>query len=435
MLAPSFERIETLNPTTVYVGLSGGVDSVVLLHLVREAFGSERVAAIHVRHGLHADADRWQQACEVLCERLSVKCLSRQVTVAPAGSLEASAREARYRVFEEIVGDSDVLLLAHHRDDQVETILHTLFRGSARFGVTGMPAERKLGRGWLLRPLIDARRDDIVEYAKAHGLSWQEDPSNRDESHTRNFIRHTLLPALESQWPNARETLLEAMNRDAAARELIDSIAKNDLADAVRGYGIDVGMVAALPPARRIALIRYRLDSLGLPQPTQAALEQGLADLMTAREDAAPQLSWQGICLRRYRGGIYVGCEHSSGAPESVPLDAGEIVFGEGLLTLPKSNEGILLCQRDDYVAKVRSEGMEVRARHTRSIKKVMQESGIPPWLREHVPVICVGDTVAALPALPEWGVSAVIADNFAPKEGEPGLSVSFRMAGEPYSD
>lgn len=449
----ALERIDQLKPKTIYVGLSGGIDSVVLLHLASDVFGAGRVVAIHINHGLQSEAEAWQAHSEMACRKLGVRLESRSVTVDPTGSLETRAREARYAAFQTIVEEGDVLLLAHHRDDQVETIIHNLLRGSSTFGLMGMPAERALGHGWLIRPLLECSRADIESFARKAGLSWIEDPSNRNQTHTRNAIRHRVLPLLEASWPDVRETLLASMRRDASFRRRVDSVADDDLAMVRNGAGVNAGLLAGLPEERQFAVIRRWLDRLGLPQPTQAALAEGLRSLLTASEDRAPQLSWQGICLRRYQGEIFLGREAggepvagrpatglpatglpATGMPATgLPVRCGESVFGDGLLVLDVAEAGI--SQQFDYVAYPRSEGMMMTVRHSRPIKKVMQEAGIPPWLRHRIPVICVGKEVAALPALPDWGVEAVIADKFAPKEGERGLLPAFRLTGEPYSD
>lgn len=429
----ALEKIKALQPDTVYVGLSGGVDSVVLLKLAVERFG-DQVRAIHIHHGLLDEAAAFEAAASAACEALDVVLISRRVDVSRSGSLEANARARRYEVFEEIVGSNEVLLLAHHRDDQVETILHTLFRGSGRFGVSGMPRERRLGRGYLLRPLIESSRDEILRYARRHDLAWVEDPSNADLTHVRNAIRHAVLPALEAQWPDVRDTLLRAMARDDAYRQVIDSEMENAFSLVRRGAGVDVMRLVELTPARRSMLIRYWIDLLGLPQPAGRALDQGLYDLLSARDDSAPLLGWQTVCLRRYRGQLFLGSNADDQPPAVTPIETPSTFFGPGRLTLFEARSSPCLIQRDDYVAQVRTAGMTLIRRHRRSLKKLMQEAGVPPWLRDRIPIVCCGDVVAALPALPDWGVPMIVADEFAPKEGEPGWSVAFNLPGEPYS-
>lgn len=432
----ALKRIESIGPERIVVALSGGIDSVVLLHLAVAQFGASRVSAVHVHHGLAVAADEWQACCARHCEALGVELIVRMVDVEVTGNLEANARRARYEVFESVLGADDVVLLGHHSDDQVETILQNLFRGSERFGVSGMPRERRLGAGALLRPLLAVRRTEIRRWALAHELDWIEDPANVDETFTRNFLRHTLLPAVEARWPSAGRALLEAARRDADYGQVIDFAAEIDLRAVLDGAGMRLEGLSRLPIPRRLNVIRYRLEQLGLPQPGRDALAQGLEDLLGARGDSAPVLTWQGISLRRFQGRVYIVAEPADDSP--VPMidvpAAGVVEFGSGHLAV-ESVLGRGIRQRNGYVATVRRANMEIRLRHRRPIKKLLQEMGVPPWLRDRIPVICDGDVVAAVPGLPDWQVAPVIADGYVPESGESAVEMTFHMPGQPYSD
>ena len=436
-----FQRIDELAPDRILVAVSGGVDSIVLLHLAAGRYGSDAVHAIHVHHGLSESADGWQRLCEQRCERLGVRLAVERVSVAATGNLEANARAARYEVFERVLDHGEVLLLAHHRDDLIETALQNLFRGDARFGVQGMPAERPLGEGLLIRPLIDVSRREIVDWARQQDLAWVEDPSNEDQTLTRNLLRHTLIPAIESAWPHARNAIAGATRRDAAYRELIDAVGRDDLEAARSGAGVLLALLEALPPARRLLMVRSWIERFGLPQPSVAALGQGLPALMSARSDAAPALAWQGVCLRRYRNHVYL-CRQSDGNDiDEVHLAAGgRAPFGDGTIAVTYGGD---LAQRDGYVARMRHDGLDMLLRHRRRLKKVLQESGVPPWIRDRLPIIFLGDEVVAVPGLPDWSVPMLVADGHhagdapgdAPNGGGRGIEVTFRMPGQPYSD
>ncbi|MDZ7683777.1 MAG: tRNA lysidine(34) synthetase TilS [Gammaproteobacteria bacterium] len=429
------KRIESIGPERIVVALSGGVDSVTLLHLAVAQFGSSRVSAVHVHHGLAPAADDWQACCTQALpiagrrtRRTSGQCRSDRQS-------EANARRARYEVFESVLGADDVVLLAHHSDDQVETILQNLLRGSDRFGVTGMPAERRLGDGVLIRPLLAASRAEIRQWAASHDLEWMEDPANTDESFTRNFLRHTLLPAVETRWPSAGRALLEASRRDGDYRQVIDFAGEIDTRAVLDGPGMRIEGLSRLPIPRRLNVIRYRLERLGLPQPGRDALVRGLEDLLGARSDGAPLVTWQGVSMRRYQGRVFIVAETGGNVPVStidVP-SSGVVDFGGGRLAV-ESVLGRGIRQRNDYVALRRAADMEIRLRHRRPIKKLLAEMGVPPWLRDRIPIICDGDVVVGVPGLPDWQVTPVIADGYVPESGEPAVEMTFRMPGQPYS-
>lgn len=219
LLAPSVvQRINDPGTDRLVVGLSGGVDSMVLLHLVRACAPDKPLLAVHVNHGLQPSAADFEEFCRLACASAAVELLVRRVQVRTGGSQETNARSARYDVFESLLEARDLLLLAHHADDQAETILFRLIRGSRLAGLEGIPLERPLGMGRLFRPLLDVSRDRILAYAREQQIQWIEDPSNAAFHADRNFIRHQVLPLLESRWPAARQRLVEGMERDERVR-------------------------------------------------------------------------------------------------------------------------------------------------------------------------------------------------------------------------
>lgn len=273
----------------LWVGLSGGCDSVVLLHLLsRLGFGN--LSAIHVHHGLSPNADAWAAFCAGYCERLGVPLSIRHVTVdASSGQgLEAAARAARYAAFAECSGDC--LLLAHHRGDQAETVLFNLLRGTGVTGAAGMPVERRFRNMRLLRPLLDVSRAKIESYAAAEGLVWITDESNTDTSLTRNFLRHEALTAISQRFPSAEASLAQAANHFAEAAGLLDELAVLDW------QSVGEGDAARLPALRQLSLprlknlLRHRLRCLGWQVPVAARLEEFARQLQSAAPDRRPEL-------------------------------------------------------------------------------------------------------------------------------------------------
>jgi tRNA(Ile)-lysidine synthase len=351
------------------VALSGGVDSVVLLHLLKD----RGVRAVHVHHGLSPNADAWAQFCRKLCRQWKVPLTVRRARVAKAGKgPEAAARAARYGVFEK--SPLDVVFLAHHLDDQAETVLMNLLRGAGVAGARGMPAEGRFGGKRLLRPLLGVSRDEILAYAGAHGLQWVEDESNADETLTRNFVRRRLAPLIATRFPRWRESLARAARHFA-------------------GVELD---------AR--ALLREFLAAQGLRAPSEAKLVEMLKQL-TSR-GARTLVEHEGMRLRVYRGRLSV----APAAPEApfaplrwqgerrlaIPALGGELRFrrsrGRGIDAKHKS-----------LLVRLRAGGERLQPdarRPRRTLKNLFQEAGVPPWQRDRLPLLFSGETLVWAPGL-----------------------------------
>lgn len=398
------------------VAFSGGLDSSVLLHaLATSAAAAQRpVLALHINHGLQADADSWARHCRAVAEELGVDFLERRVSVDTAAGqgLEAAARDARYQALGAMMQAGDWLLSAHHRDDQAETVLLNLLRGSGLAGLAGIGAMQAFAAGWLVRPLLSFSRDELLDYAAQHGLSWIEDPSNAAQVQDRNFLRHEILPRLASRWPEAASRLQRssAIASDAAALldELaaIDALTLRDARDTPQCIvRLHTDALRALPPARQRNVLRYVIRQQGLPTPTAAQLEQVLETLLPARDDAAPLVRWSGVEIRRYRQQLYV----LRGELPSTPADIG-IIAGARTVQL-EGGLGRLRFAADAALGLAPAlveRGLELRYRyggeefrpvgqsHTRTLKKLLQEAGIVPWMRDRIPLLYAdGELVA----------------------------------------
>ena len=270
----------------VVVGLSGGIDSVVLLHAVR--IRHESVGAIHVHHGINPAADRWEQFCGDLCADWNIPLKVERVEVErnSADGLEAAARHSRHAAFNRHPGD--FLVLAHHQDDRAETMLFNLLRGA---GVRGAGAMRERN-GRLLRPLLSIARDSILGYAQAHGLSWIEDESNADVRFTRNFLRHRILPELQQRFPAAACRLASSAALFAEATDLLDDLAVLDLGDHVPAFPVPVRRLAELPERRARNVLRFLLALKGVGIPSEERLAEALRQLLTAGADRHPAITF-----------------------------------------------------------------------------------------------------------------------------------------------
>jgi tRNA(Ile)-lysidine synthase len=392
------------------VGYSGGLDSSALLHLLaglRPGLGFS-LAALHVHHGLSPRADDWAAHCENVCRGLDVPLAVERVRVERgAEGPEAAARAARYRVFSRL--DADALALAHHRDDQAETVLAQLLRGAGAKGLAAMPVCRVLagGRLRLLRPLLDVPRAWLVAWALDRGLEWAEDESNRQPHLTRNALRHEVLPLLESRFPGAGAILAAAAGRFVETAGLLDDLADLDGREAPTAAGLALDRLAALPEPRARNLLRRHLERAGASLHPDA-LRESLRQLLSAREDAQPSVAFGEVSLRRYRGRALVvpsdrgqGQDEAPASPESPRLWRGEasLPLGDGgtLRFEPLVGGGVRL-DPGPVTVRRRLGGERLRVapnRPRRCLKDLLREAAIPPWQRDRLPLVYVDDRLA----------------------------------------
>ena len=283
---------------SLVVGLSGGVDSVVLLHAAKASHPS--VAALHVHHGLSPDANAWEAFCEELCAAWSIPLRVVRVDVErqSADGLEAAARRARHEAYAR--QPEDWILLGHHRGDRAETLLFNLLRGAGVRGAGAMP-ERS---GRLLRPLLDMGRSDILDYAKAHGLRWVDDHSNADTRFARNYLRHDVLPTVLRRFPAAEQRLASAAARFAEAADLLDELAVIDLGSHETSFPVDLELFERLAEPRARNVLRYLLVRQGVGIPSEERLAEALRQCLQAAPDRHPALTFGNWVIRRKAGKI-----------------------------------------------------------------------------------------------------------------------------------
>lgn len=402
-------------PKRFLIAYSGGLDSHCLLHLLttcREQLAVS-VEAVHVHHGLQADADRWAEHCEQVCRQLQVPLTIRHVEArAEKGeSPEAAARKARYATLQQLMRKGDVLLTAQHRDDQAETLLLQLFRGSGSRGQAAMPRRRIFAAGEHWRPLLEVGRAELREYAEQQGLQWIEDPSNRDTAFDRNYLRHELMPVLQRRWPSIEETLGRVAIQQAENQGLLEILAAQDLQGLVAADGsLSLAGLDGLDEARQRNVLRHWLREQGLAPPSRRKLLQVQRDMLDAGEDKSPHLEWPGVELRRYRGRLYAmrplpaveaGWRRDWDLQEAV-----ELPWSGRLVSYHTAGEGLrpdLAVDGQRIQLRLRQGGERCRPAgrgQQHSLKNLFQESGIPPWQRQRTPLLFVGDELAAVPGL-----------------------------------
>lgn len=430
-------QLDTLTGVVRFrVALSGGVDSSVLLHALAELSREGRVSvpcdAAHIHHGLSPNADRWSQHCRTQCEVLGLPYFETRVEVDPADErgLEAAARHARYEALAATMTADTCLLMAHHADDQAETLMLQLLRGSGPQGLSAMPRERPFGKGRLFRPLLDVQRVEILEWARSRGIVWVEDESNRELDRDRNFLRLEILPHLRERWPSLAQSLSRSARLCAEASALAREQAESDrmptrtaARNRLRWTGATV-----LSLARRKNLLRYWIDENGLPLPNSDRLEQMAHELWEAGEDRQPMVHWPGVEVRRYREDLYIGAPLSPWSPPTAVSWDGRSILDLGVagrleVTQPRQKGAAALCLPEGRIEiRFRSEGetCQLAGRQgTRSLKKVFQELGVEPWLRDRIPLIYVRGRLAAI-------ADRAVCEGFQCAPGEAGVVLAW---------
>ena len=388
-----------------WVAFSGGLDSTVLLHaLVRlaERRALPPIRAIHVHHGLQVAADDWPAHCQQVCDRLGVALEIVRVQVVPGASLERAARDARYQAFAARLGEDDLLLTGQHRDDQAETLLFRLLRGAGVRGLAAMPVARALASGQLVRPLLDVSRAELEDYARANGLAWVEDPSNKQLEYSRNFLRRQVLPLLQQRWPQVSSSLARTAARMADVQQLLDELAQQDLAVAQADIDFDwlnlpslaLAPLRGLTPARQRNALRHWLAARALaPDEDHWA---GWECLRDARVDATPRWRLAGGELQRSGERVWWlpdGWLASVGGPVDWPDPSVELQLpGNGSLRL----EGAPPIGRLQIRYRSGGEVMAVSGRGRRDLKRLLNEAAVPAFARKRLPLLyCNGELVA----------------------------------------
>jgi len=418
------------DPKRLVIAYSGGLDSTVLLHALavsREIHGKS-LLAVHVDHGLHEESRHWGDHCESFARSLDVGFTGLAVDVmTDAGKgTEAAARTARYDVFRSLIREGDWLLSAHHKDDQAETLLLNLMRGSGPSGLAGIAEYRPFASGWLVRPLLPFSQSELRNYATQHELSWIDDPSNEDRQFDRNYLRHEILPRLEERWPGVSGRLQQSAVLAGEAATMLDQLADDDLqALADRPDRLSLDALRALPLERQRNVIRYVVRELGLPAPPATQLRSIVGDLLPARGDAQPLVQWKGAEVRRYRDQVYVLPENKSGSEGvAIQLTNNGLDLGSGMGELQLyagAAQGLADAVIDAGLeVRFRSGGEEIKPTgqsHTRKLKKLLQDEGVVPWMRDRLPLLYSGGELVAVADL--WIASAAAS--------EPGVAVCWK--------
>lgn len=399
------------------VALSGGVDSSALLTaLATPRRARPRLRAVHIDHGLHPNSALWSAHCRALAHTLVVplQVLATKVKRARGESLEAAARKARYALLESILESGEVLLTAHHEDDQLETVLLQLFRGSGLAGIAAMPELTQFGTGWLARPLLSCTRAQLEAWARARGVTWVEDDTNLDEGLDRNYLRRRVLPLVRERWPSVATSVARSARHAGEAQRLLGSVARRDIERAADGKSLAASALRALSPERRRNALRFWIARCGFPLPDTRRLDEICGPLLEARADANPHVAWSDVFLRREGGRLSMCSAEQEATRAAVALSPGvslawdwsaastcELPHGGGQLELRQDPRGPLDLDALPGSVSVRRRvgGERLRPRRggpTRALKSLLQEARVPLGERTRLPLIYSGERLLA---------------------------------------
>jgi tRNA(Ile)-lysidine synthase len=403
----------------LYIAFSGGMDSHVLLHLCASITAlKEKITAVYVDHGLQKEAESWPQHCQITAEELGVSFVALRVNAcAKQGeSPEEAARNARYNALKTLIDIDDLLLLAHHKEDQLETVLLQLFRGSGLRGLSGMPQRIEFGKGFILRPLLEVSKLDMIEYAETQQLNWVEDPSNQACNFDRNFMRHAILPLLKQRWPSIDKTVSRSAQHCREAQQLLNE-SLNDIFNLAYNpfdQSIELKKLELFTSRQINWVLRHWFATLRLKPPRQKVLQAILEQLIHAAEDAKPKIKHQDHFIVRYKQKLF--CLEAQTFQRDLnevvwPIHKTVLLLANGYtLNLVESKSGIskLLWHTSKVTVSSRQGGEKIKLpgrNNHQDLKKLYQEAEVPPWERDVRPLIFLNGQLAAVAGLwiAEW--------------------------------
>ncbi len=414
------------------VGFSGGVDSTALLHWLSHLSNRLPILALHVNHQLDPDARYWAEAAANFSASLGIDYQVVSVDVASGGSVEAAARAARYAAFEAVLGPGDVLILGHHADDQVETVVMNMLRGSERPGLQGMPSNRIVGQATLVRPLLKVERARLIAYAESHGLEWIEDPSNARVQHDRNFLRQDVLPTLDQRFVGWRRRIETALARDESFGQAVDEAVSRDLEVCLEGLGLRVDRLIRHSHARQRMILRRFVEERCLQQPSGRAIDEFLDQLRSSKARGRAELLVGDWSLESDRGWIFLVSQKES--PLWLPEQwQGERFRRSGMLLLCQhSVRGGLRKPLSQYRMSAMHPGLKIQRGHHRDVRELLRAAGIPRWLRERLPMVMEGEFVVMVPAVLPWLEYPLVGDGGASSPSDAGWGLSLMMTSHP---
>lgn len=370
----------------IVVALSGGVDSVVLLHFLNRHYPGN-IRAVHINHNLSKYSKEWSSFCENLCKKDNIKFKSIDIIIKNSSNIEENARKKRYLSLTSEILNNEILCTAHHQEDQAETLLLQLFRGSGVAGLAAMPEKKIINGSQLYRPFLNISKTQILDYASENKLNWVEDDSNQNIHFKRNLLRIEFVPKLSGVFNSLTKNIARSAKHQAEALELMHDLAELDITNYVLIVKdrLQVIPLLELPKRRLVNVIRYFIDKQNFLLPSSKVLDE-IISLLTAKADAKSIVKWHDYQVRRYRNELYFFDEFKTQATPPCP-------YYESLKDLP------------NFEIRFRREGQRIELKgktHSQSLKKILQESKIPPWERDKLRMYYIDGSLRAMEILGE---------------------------------
>lgn len=407
------------------VAFSGGLDSTVLLYQLAQLQSclGFTLRAMHIHHGLSAKADEWLAHCAVFCQQLAIPFIADRVCLTAEGGPESAARTARYQALAQQLRAEEALVTAHHLDDQCETLLLALKRGSGPAGLASMPERLPFAGNWLLRPLLSVTREALAKYAVQQGLPFCEDESNHDQRFDRNFLRQTILPVLQQRWPYFSRNVVRSALLCGEQEQLLDELLQGQLQQLITEHNaLAITPMIAMSNVRRLALLRRWLAHCSAPIVAREMLQRIWQEVALARADACPEIALATGVIRRFQHRLYWG-RHYLGQrttritwpdlsqPFTLPDNLGQLSArlwragdAQSAIRTPYPSERVTI--RFYAEGKLSIYGRAGR----RTLKKIWQEQQVSPWLRDNIPIVFYDEQPICAPShfITNFGHTAV---------------------------
>ena len=396
------KEIGSLVSRKFLLAFSGGVDSVVLLDLLVNVLKeSDALRIIHINHNLNEHSNDWAQFSSEICEKYDLPLICESVEPKRHGKgLEADARELRYQSFRDVIQDDEYLLTGHHQDDQMETLLYRIFRGTGIDGLMAIRREIKFGKGFLYRPMLNISREKIEEYAQLKNLKWIYDSSNDDSSYDRNFLRKDIIPSIKKRWPSVENKVSRLSVIAEQSQLLLNELATEDVGQLQNYNHLDIETLSEKSYPRIINIFRFMIKKNNMSVPSMRVLNEGIKTLMHSKSKS-PSMTWNDNTIRRYKHRLYF-LNSALNSPNDLSNEMSwdikkTINLGKNLGSIQArflNGEGISLNRCPSNLAiKYRKGGEEIKPsghKITKSLKNLFQENNVLPWVRDKIPLIYV---------------------------------------------
>ena len=424
-------QIKPLLPNKFCIAFSGGMDSTVLLHVMKNIIDEKsQIRAIHINHNIVDNSKVWTRTCKSICKNfgIDIEIISLEVTHNGYG-LEAAARDERYKKLKEKLYENEYLLTAHHEEDQMETVFLRMARGTGLDGLQGINEKYSFGEGIIFRPMLEVSKTSVMDYAKEHQLKWVEDSSNQDTHFDRNFLRKKIIPQFRERWPSIASSVSRLSQLSAQNIKILNQIAEEDIGPIANMNELPLAKLLDKSFERANNMLRYIILANGMSIPSMKTLQDGLKEMLDPETDKSV-IAWKDYCIRKYKNHLYF-LSNSDLEPNKVdvriPWEIGKTVnLGENIGTIEATfihGDGLSIKKCKNKLTISYRQGGElikpIGHRINKSLKNLFQENQILPWMRDKIPLIYYQDELVSVADL--W-----FNQNYVASQNEAGFVVNW---------